>query len=312
MSALFGYDEFERCLEQVDAVYLALPNSLHREYTERAARAGVHVLCEKPLAMTARDCLAMIESCRAAGVKLMCAYRLHFEKANLDAIETVRRGRLGEPRLFSSLFTHDVQRGNLRLRREEGGGLYDIGIYCVNAARQLFGAEPEEAFGRHVHGSDQRFRDVPEATAAVLRFPGDRLASFTCSVGSSSLQWYEIVGTKASLRLDPAYGIAEDLVQHIVRGERKKTRVFRARDQFAPELLYFSDCVQTGREPEPSGTEGLADVRVLEAIELSAREARPVPLPPFDRTQRPGLEQEISRPLPSQPRLVHAQDPTPD
>jgi predicted dehydrogenase len=296
----------------VDAVYLALPNTQHREYTERAARAGVHVLCEKPLAMTASDCTAMIEACRAAGVKLMCAYRLHFEKANLQALAAVRAGRLGEPRLFSSCFAQDVEKGNLRLREGEGGALYDIGIYCLNAARTLFGSEPEEVVARHVHGSDERFREVPEATSVLLRFPGDRLASFTCSFGAAALDWYQVVGTEGSLRVEPAFGIADDLVLHLTRDESTRSTKFPARDQFAPELLAFSDCILRGQEPEPSGEEGLADVRVLEAIERSARLARPVELPPFTRTRRPDPRQEIHRPLPPKPRIVRAQDPTPE
>ena len=102
---LYSYEEYESCLREVDAVFIALPNSLHREYTERAAAAGVHVLCEKPMAMTEKDCEAMIESCRRAGVRLMLAYRLHFEKANLRAVEMVQAGELGEPRLFGSVFS---------------------------------------------------------------------------------------------------------------------------------------------------------------------------------------------------------------
>src|SRR5688500_591445 len=97
VAATYSYDEFEECLEQVDAVYIALPNSMHAEYTIRAARAGVHVLCEKPMAVTARECERMIAAARDHRVKLMIAYRLHFEEINLGAIELVRRGRSGEP-----------------------------------------------------------------------------------------------------------------------------------------------------------------------------------------------------------------------
>ena len=113
----YSYDQFDECLRSgvVDAVYIALPNHLHREYTERAARAGVHVLCEKPMAVTEEDCLAMIRAAEENGVKLMVAYRLHFEEANLKAIELVQGGRLGEPRLFDSVFTMQVKPGDIRL-----------------------------------------------------------------------------------------------------------------------------------------------------------------------------------------------------
>ena len=92
----YSYDEYDECLQDVDAVYIALPNSMHAEYTIRAARAGVHVLCEKPMAVTAEECRQMIDACREADVKLMIAYRLHFEELNLHAVELVRRGRIGD------------------------------------------------------------------------------------------------------------------------------------------------------------------------------------------------------------------------
>ena len=272
---LYSYEEYEDCLQEVDAVFIALPNSLHREYTERAAAAGVHVLCEKPMAMTEKDCQAMIESCRGAGVRLMLGYRLHFERANLRAVELIQSGELGEPRLFGSIFSTDVEPGNVRLRKGEGGALYDIGIYCVNAARYLFRAEPEEVLASHARSNDARFVDTPEMTTAVLRFPDDRLATFSCSFGAAHVGTYWIVGTEASLRVDPAYSIGTDLVHHFTRKGRTRTETFKARDQFAAELLYLSDCLLEDREPEPSGEEGLADVRVLRAIERSAEDGRP-------------------------------------
>jgi predicted dehydrogenase len=314
VAGLYTYEEYHRCLREggIDAVYLALPNTMHRAYVEAAAAAGVHVLCEKPLATTELDCEAMIAACRLGAVKLMTAYRLHFEKANLEAVAAVRSGRIGEARVFSSVFTNDVEPGNLRLRPGEGGPLFDIGIYCLNAARCLFGSEPEQVYGWHARGDDPRFEECPETTSALLRFPGDRLASFTCSFGTSGVAAYEIVGTKASLRLDPAFGIAETLVHHLTRGGRTRRRAFPARDQFAAELLYFSDCVLEGREPEPSGKEGLADVRVLCAIDASAASGRAVTLAPFAGDRRPGPEQAIRRPVVRRPELVGARDPSPE
>src|SRR6185503_17486744 len=107
--------------------------------------AGVHVLCEKPMAATERECRRMIDAAARANVKLMVAYRLHFEQANLEAIEIAKSGRIGKVRLFNSVFSMQVQEGNIRTDAEKGGGpLYDIGIYCINAARYVFQAEPME------------------------------------------------------------------------------------------------------------------------------------------------------------------------
>jgi predicted dehydrogenase len=312
----FTYDEFDRCLEsgEVDAVYIALPNHLHRDYTERAARAGVHVLCEKPMAVTEEDCLAMIRVAEENGVKLMVAYRLHFEEANLKAIDLVQQGRLGDPRLFDSVFTMTVKEGDIRLNpRELGGGtLYDIGIYCINAVRNLFGAEPMEVVAFSANGGDSRFRECEETTSAILRFPGrERLASFTCSFGAADVASYRVVGTEGELVMDPAYEYAVPLKQRITIKGRSRERTFAKRDQFAPELIHFADCILTGAAPEPSGWEGLADVRVIRALYQSADSGRPVTLEPFEPDDaRPSMEQELRRPPVRKPELVKTESPT--
>jgi predicted dehydrogenase len=310
---LTDYEGYDALLGSgdVDAVYIALPNSMHREFTERAAAKRVHVLCEKPMAVTSKDCAAMIRACARTRVKLMIAYRLHFERANLEALEIVRSGRIGEPRVFSSLFTMQVKRGNVRLDADLGGGtLYDIGIYCLNAARMLFDAEPAEAFAFSARSSDARFREVDEMTSGVLRFPKDRLAMFTSSFGAADTAAYQIVGTKGNVRVDPAYEFAGRLRLVSTVGERTFRREFPRRDQFAPELIHFSDCVLTGRDPEPSGAEGLADVRAIEALYRSAATGRPVRVPPTGGVRRPDPRQEIRRPPVTKPDLIRAEGPT--
>ena len=311
----YSYDEFEECLQSgvVDAVYIALPNHLHREYTERAARAGVHVLCEKPLAVTEEDCLSMIRACEENGVKLMTAYRLHFEEANLKAIDLVQGGRLGEPRLFDSVFTMQVKEGDIRLNpRELGGGpLYDIGVYCINAVRNLFGAEPMEVMAFSANNGERRFQQCEEMTSAILRFPGrERLASFTCSFNGADVGTYRVVGTEGDLVMDPAYEYAEGLTQRVTIDGRTREHTFPKRDQFAPELISFSECILTGAAPEPSGWEGLADVRVIRALYRSADTGQPVSLPPFSKEDRPSLDQAIRRPAVRKPELVNTESPS--
>ena len=308
-----GYDDYDRILEsgEVDAVYIALPNTQHREYTERAARAGVHVLCEKPMAMTEEDCEAMIRATEEAGVKLMVAYRLHFEEANLQAVEIARSGMIGDVQIFSSVFTQQARPGDIRTRGDVGGGaLYDLGLYCVNAARYLLRAEPEEAYAFAVWGQDPRFRDVDETVTAVLRFPGDRQAMLTVSQALAGVSSYRIVGTRGDLRVEPAYEYMGELIHHLTVDGQMIERVFPQRDQFAPEIVYFSRCILTGQDPEPSGVEGLADVRVLRAIQRSAQEGKPIALPPFDRAKRPDMSQEIHKPPVPEVETVRAPSPT--
>jgi glucose-fructose oxidoreductase len=183
LESTFSYDDYDACLEQVDAVYIALPNSLHAEYTVRAARAGVHVLCEKPTAVTADECEQMIDACDKHRVKLMVAYRLHFEEINLKAIDLVRRGRIGVPKFFNSSFAMTVRRGDIRTKKVLGGEtLYDIGVYCFNAARYLFRAEPTEVM-RFL--STVALRSSTRLMNALLRFEGGRVADQHSAVRST-------------------------------------------------------------------------------------------------------------------------------
>ena len=304
------YDQYDDLMRSgaIDAVYIALPNSLHAEYSIRAAEAGVHVLCEKPMAVTSKECAAMIQAARSHKTKLMIAYRLHFEAANLQALQIVKSGKLGEARFFSSLFSLQVRDDNIRTRRKLGGGtLYDLGVYCINAARYLLQDEPSEVFAYTASQGERRFREIDEMTGAVLRFSGERLATFTSSFGATDIAAYEIIGTKGRLRLDPAYEYAMALRHQLTVNGKTTSRVFGRRDQFAPELLYFSDCVIKDREPEPSGHDGLADVRIIEALYRSARIGKPVKIETKAPRKRPTLKQEIRRPPVTKPALIHAQ-----
>jgi glucose-fructose oxidoreductase len=308
VKARYSYDEYEDCLKTVDAVYIALPNSMHADYTVRAANAGVHVLCEKPMAVTVEECERMIEACREANVKLMIAYRLHFEEINLRAVELVRSGRLGEPKYFNSSFSMQVKPGNVRTRRETGGGtLYDIGIYCINAARYLFRAEPKEVMAMSVNSVPDKLPEIDESTAAILRFDGERVASFVSSFNAADAAAYHIVGTEGRLDVNPAYEYSEGLAYTLtVDGKTEKKKIGK-RDQFAPELLYFSDCVLTDQAPEPSGDEGLQDVRIIQALYESADTGKAVQLPPYEPAQRPDARQQIVSPPVKEPEIVNAE-----
>jgi len=303
----YDYDAFDECLRHVDAVYIALPNSMHREYTIRAASAGVHVLCEKPMAVTADECQQMIDACRANHVKLMIAYRLHFEQLNLKAIDLVRHGRIGTPKFFNSSFAMTVRPDNIRTKKALGGGtLYDIGVYCINAARYLFRAEPKEVMAISVNSGHPGLREIDESTGAVLRFDGERVAAFVTSFNASDVGSYRIVGTKGQLRVDPAYEYAEGLSYELtIDGKTTRGRTGK-HDQFAPELLYFSECILRDREPEPSGEEGLQDVRIIQALYKSADTGKVVSIPPTTMPKRPSGRQRITRPPVNKPSLVKA------
>ncbi|MGQ0811879.1 MAG: Gfo/Idh/MocA family protein [Nitrospiraceae bacterium] len=309
----YSYREYDRCLAEghVDALYIALPNSMHCDYAVRAARAGLHVLCEKPMAVTERECRKMIRAVERAGTKLMIAYRLHLERANMETVAQAQSGKLGRLRLFNSVFTMQVREGDIRTQRKLGGGtLYDIGIYCLNAARYLFRDNPIEVSAFTVTGTERRFREVDEMTGVLLRFPKDRIASFICSFGTMDVSAYEIVGAEGRARLEPAYEYVGKLKQELTIEGKTRSREFPSSDQFASELLYFSDCVLKDKRPEPSGLEGLIDVRVIEALYRSARTGRSVKIKPLVKTQWSGPELVTSRPPVKKPKLLHVKSPS--
>lgn len=309
----YSYEQYDQCLREghIDAVYIALPNNMHCDYATRAANGGIHVLCEKPMAVNEQECRLMIRAAERARTKLMIAYRLHFEEANVNAVEIARSGKLGKLRMFNSVFALQVREGDIRVRRKMGGGsLYDIGVYCINAARYLFQDNPVEVYTFSVKGTDRRFREVDEMSGALLRFPGDRLASFICSFGAADVSSYELIGTKGRLQVDPAFDYAGPLMQRLTLDGKTQTRRFPASDQFAAELIYFSDCIRRDKEPEPSGLEGLIDVQIVQALYRSAAQRRPVKLAPPAKRQWPTKRQVIRRPPVRKPTLVHTQSPS--
>lgn len=310
--ALCSYDRLHELFAggAVEAAYIAVPNDLHAELTLVAARHGVHVLCEKPMAPTEAECMQMIRACEQRHVKLMIGYRLHFECANLVAVELARGGEIGEPRMFSSVFSMQVRGGNVRtLPRRGAGPLYDIGIYCLNAARYLFRTEPVEVAAMKLTGRDPRFSAIDEAFAVTLRFPEDRVAQFTCSFGAHDRAHYQVIGTHGFLTLDNAYEYAAEMTLHVEGKHGPNTRTFTKRDQIAAEIEYFATCIRDDLDPEPSGWEGLADVRILQAIQASARFGRAVTIDPIPRPQRPDFSQEIRIPAHELPPLVDVEQP---
>jgi len=312
--ATFGYEQYEECLSQVDAVYIALPNSMHAEYTIRAATAGVHVLCEKPMAVTADDCDRMIGACEEADVKLMIAYRLHFDDVTLSVLDLIRKRRIGEPKFFNSSFSLTVRRGDIRTQKALGGGtLYDIGIYCINAARQIFDAEPKEVMAISVNSGAPGFEEIDESTGGLLRFDGERVGAFVCSFNADDVGSYRVLGTKGQLHVEPGYEYAEGLKYSMtVNGQITHSRKTAKHDQFGAEIEYFSDCIHTGRAPEPSGYEGKQDVRIIEALYESAETGKAVGVPPFEKPLKAVPAQRITKPGVKKPTLVRTEETSVD
>lgn len=283
------YDELRQCLQRddVDAVYLTLPNSMHCDYAVEAARAGAHVLCETPMAITADECRRMIRTCQTNRVKLMIAYPLHFHPAHRRVLELVRDGSIGVPKTFSSDFTTRLSSpDDIRLQRRLGGGtVYDLGVTCINTARTLFGAEPAQVMAMTARTTRRYGGDVDESAVALIRFPDELLSHFHSSFGEAPRAEFTIFGEEGYLRLTNAYGHDVPMTLERVEHSRVEEEYFEPIDQFAAVVGYFSDCVLQDVSPEPSGYDGLQDVRTVEAIYRSSRDGRPVTLPRMARVE---------------------------
>lgn len=277
-----AYEDFETLARSgaIDAVYIATPNSSHARFAIAAARHGLHALVEKPLATSLGEAEAMCAAAREAGVNLATAYRLHNDPATLKALELVRSGAIGQARYFSSNFGFQIAAGNHRLRKDHWGGpLQDLGVYCLNAARHVFAAEPIEAFAmKGSEAGDPRFAEVEAAIVAMLRFDGGRIANFYAGFGSDAINVLRVEGTSGSLELQNAYvfaGARSILLRH---GDAVERFDFAETDNFSGMIAWFSDCILEGRPTEVDSGEGLEDMRGLLAIEASAASDLPVRL----------------------------------
>jgi predicted dehydrogenase len=307
----YSYDQFPEMLTSghVDAVYIATPNWRHAEFVLPALAAGIHVLVEKPLEIDTARCQQILDAQKSSKAKLMVAYRLHFEPAAVAAIERVRSGELGDVQMFTSIFAQMIDPANHRAKNEAAGPVLDMGPYPVNAVRNLFGAEPTEvsAFGsRHANSG---LADLHDTVTAMLRFPEGQLAHFVVTYYGNAIDTYTVLGTKGSLRVQPGYTYGKSLEHFLTIGEKKDNISYKATDQFGGEMKYFSDCILHDIDPEPDAEEGLADVRVLEAIQRSLQTGEVQKLAPFERSRRIDPDQVVRLGTLKAPEPVRASSP---
>jgi predicted dehydrogenase len=275
-TSIYTYETFDRILENkdVDAVYVGLPNSMHCEYTVRAAQAGKHVFCEKPMAISSAECRRMIEACRQAKVKLMIGYRVQYEPTWMQAIGIIKSGKIGKLQSFQGGFV-SWQRGfSWRLSRKlcGGGPLMDLGIYPLNAIRHITGEEPVD-FTAVVTTRDNSglYAEVEQSMEWTMKFPSCIIASCGCSYGQVGPSFLNINGDEGCLQVEPAFfydgvhlrGQAGDQVIEILSPGK-------APYQFTLEAEHFSDCIRNDKEPDSPGEEGLKDMLAIEAIYKAA------------------------------------------
>lgn len=261
---------------EVDAIYNPLPNGLHAEWSIRAAQAGKHVLCEKPMAMNAGEVRDMITAAEAAGVLLMEAFMYRFHPQIERALELVRSGAIGEVRSVKSSFTFLFERGgdNYRWLPAMGGGaLYDVGCYTISAARLVFGDEPLTVFAR---ARIDPGTGVDMTTAVMLEFPGGHFAMCDCSFESQFQSRLLAVGTRGTLYLDRAFsGKDSDVRVKIIRGEESETVDVPRADMFTLMVEHFGECALDGKPLRYPADDAERNMRVIDAAFDSIRTGRP-------------------------------------
>ena len=256
----------------VDAIYIPLPNHLHAEWAIAAARAGKHVLCEKPLALTSADAERMGAAAREAGVVLMEAFMYRHHPSWLAVRELVESGRIGRLQAVQSWFSYyNDDPTNIRNIREIGGGaLYDIGCYNVNLSRLLFGGEPE-VVGASI--TRDPVTGVDTITSAILRF-GDGVATFTCSTRAEDDQRVHVYGTTGRIDIEIPFNIPPTLptrVQVAAGGDPPvapavETLTFPPADPYGVEADTFAAAVLDGAPVESGAEDAAANLRVIERI----------------------------------------------
>lgn len=279
-SAAYTYGEYDLCLKNPDvqAVYIASPNGCHEEQTLRAAAAGKHVLCEKPMANTVAECQRMLEACRAHGVRLMIAYRKYFEPASVALKNLVTGGKLGRLKVIHSGFTIFLPPGKapvwrLNPKLAGGGALPDVGVYCINTVRWLTGLEPLEAAAYSWTVDPSRFNEtIDENMSFQLVFPEGLVLQATASFGAAQSSFLHLHGEKGWAALDPAFAYDEERRLFGKINGRWFQKIFPQMDEFSLELDAFAACIVRGRDPDPDGVQGLRDVAVIEAVYQAARQ----------------------------------------
>ena len=283
----YSYQTFDNLKNntEVDVIYIVLPNGLHKEYVIRAAKAGKHVLCEKPMANSSQECREMIAACKQANVKLMIAYRIQYEPHNRYIREQLQKKTFGNTKFVEA--SNNQSSANPDHWRHKkalagGGALPDIGLYCLNTTRFILNEEPTEVFAyQYSTPGNPLFREVEEIMSWQMRFPSGIIATCSTNYFTHESRRYRVMSEKGWMDLENAYAYhGQQLKTSKAQAALKlqETVVIAEKNQFATEIDHFSDCVINNKKPYTPGEEGLQDHLLMEAIYQSSSEGKPVKL----------------------------------
>jgi len=283
-SNAYRYDEFYRCLENpaIQAVYIATPQGEHEKYAIAAAKAGKHVLSEKPLAATVQQARNMVNTCRRHKVLLMTAYRKYFEPSSVLLKKMIASHELGRIDLIHTLFSEFRTWGDnspawLFSKKLAGGGpLTDLGVYCINTTRWLVDEDPIAASAISWARDKRRYKEVEEGIAFRLDFKSGLVLQGTTAYSAAFSSFVHVHGEKGWAELGPAFAFEEPPRLCGKVGGKWFERTFKPIDEFALEIDEFASCIKENREPEPSGEQGLRDLIIIDAIYRAAKRRRTV------------------------------------
>jgi predicted dehydrogenase len=275
---IYNYDTMTGLADNpdIDVVYVVTPNARHAELTLKAAKAGKHVLCEKPMEVSVEQCQKMIDACKAANRMLAIGYRNRFEPHTIECIRLAREKVFGAVKSIHAAFgftAGDPSQWRLKHALSGGGALMDVGIYALQTARYISGREPVEVSATETKTDAVKFKEVDETMAFQLKFPDGVTASCQTSF-NAGFNSYEVQAEKGSFGLAPAYNYSG------VRGQRSDGKTIDAPnvDQFAAEMDDFAQCILNNKPTLVPGEEGLRDVKIMMAIYESAKTGKPVKL----------------------------------
>lgn len=265
---VYDYASFDKIIDDpnIDVVCIVLPNGMHHEFTLRAAKAGKHVFCEKPMANTARECREMIAACETAKKYLGIGYRCQREPHNLEAIRFAREKVFGDVIHIDAGFGFkigDPKQWRLNGKLAGGGALMDVGVYALQACRYLAGEEPSEITALETKTDKVKFAQVDETIQWLMKFPSGKTANCTTTYNFNGMNFYSVTAAKGRFGMDPAYSYAG------IKGttsDASHPLDFADTDQFAVQMDAFSEAILTNQPFEPSGVEGLRDLLAVQAI----------------------------------------------
>jgi predicted dehydrogenase len=274
---VYNYQNFDQIADNpaIDIVYVVLPNSMHHEFTVRAAKAGKHVICEKPMSVSVKEAEAMIAACKAAGKQLGIGYRLHFEPHTKEIMRLAREKDFGEIRHVETNFGFAI--GNpaqwrLKKALSGGGPLMDVGIYCIQAARYATGLEPVAVTAQAFKTNPTKFAEVEETLTWQLEFPGGLVANGSTSY-AFGFERLRVTADQGFYELSPAYGYGP-IKGRTSKGELNLPHTWHQ----VAQLDAFAEFVRQNRPTTVPGEEGLRDMKIIEAIYQSVDTGRRIVL----------------------------------